>query len=120
MKMNLQEDFPGLNYAVITGVIKRRKGINMTRSGIPVLHLLVENTVQSSYDNSETTVSDIEVAVWGKLATRLDAKLQEGLPVLVEGVLSHRKSNDRAGGEHYKTLLKARRIEIMTKKERKV
>ena len=119
--MSLQEELPGLNYAVITGVIKRRRGINMTLSGIPVLHLLIENTVESLYDATETTVSDIEVSVWGKLATRMDEKLDMGVPVLVEGVLSHRKSNDRAGGEHYQTLLKARRIEIMVrKKERKV
>lgn len=108
-----------LNYAVITGVIKRRKGINMTRSGIPVLHLLVENTVDSFHDSLETTVADIEVAVWGKLATALDHKLHTGDAVLIEGRLAHKKSEDRAGGEHFKTLLKARRIELMEKKERK-
>lgn len=117
--MSLQRDLPGLNYAVITGVIKRRKGINLTRSGIPVLHLLIENTVPSFPDSLETTVSDIEVVIWGTLATVLEGKLQEGDPVLVEGTLVHRKSEDRAGGEHYKTLLRARRIELMVKKERK-
>lgn len=118
--MSLQRELPGLNYAVITGVIKRRKSITMTSSGIPVLHLLVENTVDSSADTMETIVADIEVDVWGKLATTLDQKLQEGDAILVEGRLAHKKSEDRAGGEHFKTLLRARRIELMAKsKERK-
>ena len=117
--MSLQRDLPGLNYAVITGVIKRRKGINMTRSGVAVLHLLVENTVDSYPGSLETTVADIEVDVWGKLATALDSTLHEGDAVLIEGRLAHRKSEDKAGGEHYKTLLRARRIELIVKKERK-
>lgn len=117
--MDLQKNLPGLNYAVITGVIKRRKGINMTRSGVPVLHLLVENTVDSYPGSLDTTTADIEVDIWGKLATTLDPKLKVGDIVLVEGRLAHRKSEDRAGGEHYKTLLRARRVELMLKYERK-
>lgn len=108
-----------MNYAVVIGVIKRRKGINLTRSGIPVLHLLIENIVDSYPGSLDTIVADIEVDVWGKLATALDDKLQEGDAVLVEGRLAHKKTEDRAGGEHFKTLLRARRIEIMEKKERK-
>ncbi len=117
--MSLQRDLPQLNYAVITGIIKRRKGLSMTRSGIPVLHLLIENAVDSFTDSLKTTLSDIEVDVWGKLATTLDGKLHEGDAVLIEGRLAHRKSEDKAGGEHYKTLLRARRIELIAKKERK-
>ncbi len=117
--MSSQRDLPGLNYAVIIGVIKRRKSLNLTRSGLPVLHMLIENIVDSYPGSLETIVADIEVDVWGKLATALDGKLQEGDAVLVEGRLAHKKTEDRAGGEHFKTLLRARRIEIMEKKERK-
>jgi single-stranded DNA-binding protein len=118
--MNLQKDLPRLNYAVITGVIKRRKGINLTRSGIPVLHLLVENTVEPYNDGGEPTVSEIQVDAWGRLASALDGKLSEGDAVLVEGRLSHNKKEDIAGGEHFQTVLKASRIEFFVNmKERK-
>jgi len=118
--MTPQRDLLQLNYAVITGVIKRRKGINMTRSGIPVLHLLVENTVDSYTGSGESSVSEIQVDVWGKLAVALDVKLSEGDSVLVEGRLSHKKKEDSAGGEHFQTVLKARRIELLVnRKERK-
>ncbi len=73
-----------------------------------------------SYPGSLDTIkAEIEVDIWGKLATDFDHKLHEGDAVLVEGRLAHRKNKDRAGGEHYKTLLRARRIELMEKKERK-
>jgi len=117
--MSLQRDLPGMNYAAITGIIKRRRGLNLTRSGIPVLHLLVENTVTHP-GSLDTTVAEIEVDVWGNLATALESKLHEGDAVFIEGKLAHKKSEDSAGGEHFKTLLRARRIEIMTKKERKI
>lgn len=117
--MSLQRDLPGLNYAVITGIIKRRKGLNMTSSGLTVLHMLVENIVDSSIDTMDTIVAEIEVDIWGKLAATLDSKLHEGDAVLIEGRLAHRKTQDRAGGEHYKTLLRARRVELIVKKERK-
>lgn len=113
-------DFSGLNYAIITGFIKKRKGLNMTITGIAVLHLLIENTVEKFPGSSEVVTSEIEVVVWGDLATKMDNKLSEGVLVLIEGTLSHKKSKDRAGGEYFKTLLKARRISLMQKsKERK-
>lgn len=113
-------DFPGLNYAIITGFVKKRKGLNMTISGIAVLHLLVENTVEKYPGSTDVVTAEIEVVVWGDLATKMDKKLSVGVPVLIEGTLSHKKSKDRAGGEHFKTLLKARRISLMQKsKERK-
>ncbi|MCK5786050.1 MAG: single-stranded DNA-binding protein [Candidatus Sabulitectum sp.] len=117
--MSFQKDLPGLNYAVVTGVIQRRKALSMTRSGVPVLHLLVETIVESYPGSEEDVVAEIEVDVWGNLARDLDPKLQEGDAVLVEGRLAHRKSEDRTGGEHYKTLLRARRIVHIFKKERK-
>ena len=113
-------DFSGLNYAIITGFVKKRKGLNMTIAGIAVLHLLIENTVEKFSGSSEVVTSEIEVVVWGDLATKMDKKLSEGVLVLIEGTLSHKKSKDRAGGEYFKTLLKARRISLMQKsKERK-
>ncbi len=92
----------------------------MTITGIPVLHLLVENTVEKYPGSSEVITSEIEVAVWSDLATKMDKKISEGVLLLIEGTLSHKKSKDRAGSEHFKTLLKARRISLMQKsKERK-
>ncbi len=92
----------------------------MTITGIAVLHLLIENTVEKFPGSSEVVTSEIEVVVWGDLATKMDNKLSEGVLVLIEGTLSHKKSKDRAGGEYFKTLLKARRISLMQKsKERK-
>ena len=117
--MSFQKDLPGLNYAVVTGVIKRRKTLTMTQSGVPVLHLLVETIVESYPGSEEELVAEIEIDAWGNLARDIDPKLQEGDAVLVEGRLAHRKSEDRAGVEHYKTLLRARRIVLMIKKERK-
>ncbi|MCK5841569.1 MAG: single-stranded DNA-binding protein [Candidatus Sabulitectum sp.] len=111
--MSSQRDLPGLNYAVIIGVIKRRKSLSMTRSGLQVLHILVENIVDSYPGSLDTIVADIEVDVWGKQAIALDGKLQVGDAVLVEGRLAHKKTEDRAGGEHFKTLLRAHRIEII-------
>jgi len=113
-------DFTGLNYAIVTGFVKKRKGLNMTITGIAVLHLLIENTVEKFPGSSEVVTSEIEVVVWGDLATKMDKKLSEGVLLLIEGTLSHKKSKDRAGGEYFKTLLKARRISLMQKsKERK-
>jgi single-stranded DNA-binding protein len=109
---------PELNYAVITGVIKQRKDLCMTRSGIPVLHLLVKNTVHSPY-KEQPQEHDIEVIAWGRLATAFDAKLKQGDPVLIEGMLVHRTERNRAGGEQLITVLKARRVEPLLKKERK-
>jgi single-stranded DNA-binding protein len=118
-KQVLLDMLPGLNYAVVTGIIKRRKALALTRSGIPVLHILVENRLKTYFDNPETVVSEIEVDAWGKLATSLDEKLHPGDAILIEGRLAHRKTNDRTGGTHFKTLLRARRIQLIFNTERK-
>lgn len=122
MEFNLSTsaNFTGLNYAVITGIVKKRKGLNMTISGLAVLHLLIENTVEKFPGSTEVVTSEIEVVAWADLAIKMDKKLSEGTPVLIEGTLSHKKTKDRAGSEYFKTLLKARRISLMQKsKERK-
>lgn len=122
MEFNLSTstDFTGLNYAVITGIVKKRKSLKMTITGIAVLHLLIENTVEKFPGSSEVVTAEIEVVAWGDLATAMDKKLSEGIPLLIEGTLSHKKTKDRAGSEYFKTLLKARRISLMQKsKERK-
>jgi len=115
----LQDMVPELNYAVVTGIIKRRKALALTRHGVPVLHILVENRLKTYFDNPETVVSEIEVDAWGKLASALDEKLHQGDAVLIEGRLAHRKTNDSSGGAHFKTLLRARRIQLILNSERK-
>jgi len=118
--MILQKDMPGLNYAVVTGIIKKRKGINLTPSGIPVIHLLIENTVETFPESGETVVHEIQVDLWGKLAQILNDRLTENTGILAEGNIVHRQIEDSAGGVHYQNVLKARRIEIISaKKDRK-
>lgn len=118
--MTLQKKLPMVNYAVLTGVIERRKGINLTHSGLPVIHLLVENTMETYPGSGETASHRIQVDVWGKLATGYDKSLLPGIAILAEGELSHKQTEDSAGALHFQTVLKARRLEILTiDKERK-
>lgn len=118
--MNLQEKLPRLNYAVVTGVVKKRTGLFLTRKGTPVIHLLVENTIETDYIEKKTSNYEIRVDIWGKAAAALDEKLREGMGVLAEGILAHKEIEDYAGGVHVQNVLRARRVEILyTEKERK-
>lgn len=111
--MELQRELPGLNYAAVTGVIKKRRGINLTRTGIPVIHLMIENTVEPWSEESKPKTSEIHVDVWGRLATLHDEGLKAGAGIFAEGVLAHREVVDIAGGVHFQNVLKARRIQII-------
>jgi primosomal replication protein N len=118
--VDLQDRLPGLNYAVITGVVKKRSGIFLTRKGIPVVHLLVENTIENDYSDTGTSDYEIRVDLWGRAARALDERLKEGTAILAEGMIAHREIEDLAGGVHYQNVLKARRVEILvSEKERK-
>lgn len=111
--MELQRELPGLNYAALTGVIKKRRGINLTRTGIPVIHLIIENTVEPWFEESKPRTCEIHVDIWGRLATVHDEGLKVGAGIFAEGVLVHREVVDIAGGVHFQNVLKARRIQII-------
>lgn len=118
--MSLQDRLPELNYAVITGVIKKRTGLFTTLKGISVIHLLVENTMENEFRDSGKSTYEIRVDLWGRAARALDEKLVTGTGVMAEGVIAHREIEDYAGGVHHQNVLKARRLEILyTEKERK-
>lgn len=118
--MNLQDRLPGINYAVISGVVKKRTGLFTTLKGISVIHLLVENTIENNYKESGKSIYEIRVDLWGKAATALDERLLVGTGILAEGKLAHREIEDYAGGIHQQNVLKARRVEILySEKERK-
>ncbi len=113
-EQNLQEGSPLLNYAAVTGVIKKRRGINLTRKGVPVIHLLVENTAETWPGSGKTVVSDIQIDLWGIATSFLDQKLREGVMIFAEGRLAHKKTEDQAGGVHFQTVLHASRIEVIS------
>lgn len=119
--MNSLTALPRLNYAVVTGVIRKRKGINLTPSGTPVIHLLVENVAEAYPGGEETAVYEIQIDVWGKLATSLNEKLTENTGIFAEGMLVHKQIEDGLGGVHFQNILRARRIDIIAvrKTERK-
>jgi primosomal replication protein N len=118
--MSLQDRLPGINYAVITGIVKKRTGIFTTLKGISVIHLLVETTVENEYRESGKSVYEIRVDIWGKAARSLDERLLVGAGILAEGILAHREIEDYSGGLRHQNVLRARRVEILyTEKERK-
>jgi single-stranded DNA-binding protein len=118
--MSLQERMPQLNYAAVTGVVKKRSGLFSTLKGVSVIHLLVENTLENSNRESGTDTWEIRVDIWGNAARALDERLVVGDGILAEGILAHREVKDYDGGVRHQNVLRARRIEILyTEKERK-
>lgn len=118
--MSLSERLPGLNYAVITGVILRRTGLFSTLKGIPVVHLLVENSIENDYGRSGNSTHEIRVDIWGNTARNLDSSLKVGTGILAEGRLASREIEDSTGGVRLQNVLRARRVEILTReRERK-
>ena len=111
--MDLQDRLPRLNYAVITGVVKKRTSIFLTRRGTPVIHLLVETRVETDYKEKSTSDYEIRVDIWGNAARVLDERLKEGTGILAEGILAHKEVEDYGGGVHYQNVLRARRVEIL-------
>jgi primosomal replication protein N len=119
--VSLLKELPQLNYAAVIGVIKKRKGINLTPSGSPVIHLLVESIAEAYPGGEETAVYEIQIDVWGKLATNLNERLTENTGILAEGIIVHKQIEDGLGGMHFQNILRARRIDILAvrKTERK-
>jgi len=111
--MSLQDRLPGVNYAVITGVVKKRTGLFTTLKGISVIHLLVENTVENPYRESGKSTYEIRVDLWGKAARALDDRLVPGTGILAEGLLAHREIEDYTGGLRHQNVLRASRVEIL-------
>ena len=104
-----------MNYAVITGVVVKTSGLFETRTGLPVLHLLVEHAHGSDYQDSKPQVFEIRVDIWGKAARALDEKLKPGTGILAEGILASREKEDYAGVIRKQNVLRARRVEIIHK-----
>jgi primosomal replication protein N len=111
--MNLQDEIPEINYAVVTGIVKKRTGLFLTLRGIPVIHLLVENTLLNEYRENKKSTYEIRVDIWGKAARALDDHLAVGTGILAEGILAHREIEDYAGGVYNQNVLRARRVEIL-------
>ncbi|PIE51820.1 hypothetical protein CSA37_09680 [Candidatus Fermentibacteria bacterium] len=108
------QDYPSLNYFAVTGIVKRRKGINLTRQGIPVIHLFVENVAETWPGSGKTVKTEFQIDLWGNATSFLDSKLKVGSVILAEGRLAHKKTEDHTGGVHYHTVLHASRIEVIS------
>lgn len=109
---------PLLNLVLLTGRVLRRTNLSRTCIGVPVITLVLENSETEPADFGESHVStgEISVEIWGDLAERCDELLKPGEPVFIEAQVAGRQKQDKTTKlVHHWMVLKARRIELLTK-----
>ncbi len=109
---------PLLNLVLLTGRVLRRTDLSRTYIGVPVITLVLENSETGHSETGEAHVStgEISVEIWGDLAERCDELLKPGEPVFIEAQVAGRQKQDRNTKlVHHWMVLKARRIELLTK-----
>lgn len=107
-----------LNLVLLTGRVLRRTNLSRTSIGVPVITLVLENSETGTADVGEThsSTGEISVEIWGDLAERCDELLKPGEPVFIEAQAAGRQKQDRTTKlVHHWMVLKARRIELLTK-----
>lgn len=109
---------PLLNIVLLTGRVLRRTNLSRTNIGVPVITLVLENSETGHSGGGESSVStgELSVEIWGDLAEWCDELLKPGDPVFIEAQAAGRQKQDRTTKlVHHWMVLKARRIELLTK-----
>lgn len=109
-----------INKVILIGNLGKDPEVRHLESGVAVAKFSVA-TNESYQDKSgqwQTVTEWHDVVVWRALAERAERQLRKGSLVYVEGKLTHRKWQDREGGDRYSTEVVANTFRSMEKRER--
>ena len=109
-----------VNKVILIGNLGRDPEVRHLESGVAVARFSVA-TNESYQDKSgewQTITEWHDVVVWRSLAERAERQLRKGSLVYVEGKLTHRKWQDREGGDRYSTEVVANTFRSLERRER--
>jgi len=113
---------PDVNSVTIAGNLTSDPTLRETTNGTPVANFCIASN-RKFKDNAgqwRENVCFVGVVAWYKLADSCYAFLRKGSAVLVEGELQSRTWKDATGGHNNVVEIKARRIQFLSRPDRKI
>lgn len=108
-----------VNRVILIGNLGRDPEVRRLETGAVVAKFTIA-TNESYKDKNGDWQDQTEwhnIIVWRQLAERAEAQLKKGMPVYVEGKLTHRSWKDQDGNDRYITEVVANSFRSLAKKE---